>query len=421
MDADEHGELLSGMRGIGTRVGRSIALSRRGTALRGRLALPRAAWPLLLGVVFAQPAEPPDPAAAADAKLAAKAASPAASQRDFHPPYPPSRVIAGVTFDDSTAREEAPGSDIWPITWADDDDLYTPWGDGGGFGGTNSKGRVSFGFARVAGGKREYRGENIAGGVDAPHPAPFTGKSEGVLALGNTLYVWRDGDKSSLEYFKFCELWRSGDRGASWRATGVRFSQAGGDFAAGDGGIFAPAFCQFGRGYAGARDEFIYVYAPDIIDPTHWNVRVPGRINLLRVPRGKIESKADYEFFAGFDSRGQARWTRKSVGRKPTWEDAAQGTHRIAVSHNPGLQRYLLTTITIDRRGWMSIYDAPEPWGPWTHVHTEHNPERWGTLTIIFTFVNKWLSPDGRDFVLVHTKNDRWATIEGRFQIAAGK
>ena len=63
----------------------------------------------------------------------------------------------------------------------------------------------------------------------------------------------------------------------------------------------------------------------------------------------------------------------------------------------------------------MSIYDAPEPWGPWTHVHTELNPQRWGTLTILFSFVNKWLSPEGLDFVMVYAKNDHWATVEGRF------
>ena len=39
-------------------------------------------------------------------------------------------------------------------------------------------------------------------------------------------------------------------------------------------------------------------------------------------------------------------------------------------------------------------------------------------VAILFSFVNKWLSPDGRDFVLVHTRNDRWASIEGRFEIA---
>src|SRR5690606_1554036 len=30
----------------------------------------------------------------------------------FRPPYPPSPVLAGITFDDDTARVEAPGSDI---------------------------------------------------------------------------------------------------------------------------------------------------------------------------------------------------------------------------------------------------------------------------------------------------------------------
>lgn len=350
--------------------------------------------------------------------LSAAAALAAAPARPFAPPYPQSQVIAGVTFDDSSARVEAPGSDIWPMTWAANDHLYTAWGDGGGFGGTNQNGRVLLGVARVRGGRRDYVGENIAGGVNAAHPAPFGGKSEGILALGDTLYLWRDGDKSSLEYFKFCELWRSDDQGATWHATGVRFSKPGGDFAADDAGIFAPAFLQFGRGYAGARDDYVYVYAPDIIDPTHWNIRQPGRINLLRVPRERIGTKEAYEFFGGLDARGRPDWRGTPVARRPTWEDGAQGTHRIAVSYNAPLKRYLLTTIAMDRSGWMSIYDAPEPWGPWTHVHTEHNPERWGTLTIIFTFVNKWLSADGRDFVLVHTKNDRWATIEGRFELA---
>src|SRR5687768_16269454 len=184
---------------------------------------------------------------------AAKAAHP------FSPPYPQSGVIAGVTFDDNTARTEAAGSDIWPITWAADDTLYTPWGDGGDFGGTNQDGRVLLGVARVTGGKRDYVGENIAGGVNAPHPAPFGGKSEGILALGNMLYLWRDGDKSSLEYFKFFELWRSDDRGATWRASGVRFSKREGDYADSDAGMFAPAFLQFGKGYDGARDNYVYV------------------------------------------------------------------------------------------------------------------------------------------------------------------
>ncbi len=364
------------------------------------------------------------PARAADAKIPPK---PREQQPAFRPAYPPSPVIAGLTFDDTTARTAAPGSDIWPITWADDGHLYTPWGDGGGFGGTNSDSRVSLGIARIEGGKRDYRGINLAGGKNAPHPAPFAGKSEGILALGKTLYLWRDGDGSSPGYFKFFELHRSDDYGATWRAVGVRFSKEGGDFKGDDAGMMAPAFCQFGQAYAGARDDYVYIYAPDSIDPTHWHLRKPGRINLMRVPHAKIESKADYEFYAGPAPGGGGNlarfmfWTTDPAKRKPVWEDAAQGTHRMAVSYHPVLKRYLLTTITHNRDGWFSLYDAPEPWGPWTHAHTEFEPARWGTYTIIFTFVNKWLSADGRDFVIVHTKDDRWASIEGRFKLVADK
>lgn len=339
----------------------------------------------------------------------------------FRPAYPPSPVIGGLAYDDRGARIEAPGSDIWPITWADDDNLYTAWGDGGGFGGNNEAGRVSLGIGVIRGTRDNYRGFNLAGGVDAPHPEPFPGKSEGILAIGPALYLWRDGDGSSPGYFKFIELHRSDDRGVTWKKTGVRFAKGEGDFPEGDAGIFAPAFCQFGQAYAGARDRYVYVYAPDSIDPGHWRVRVPGRINLLRVDQARIEDKAAYEFFAGTDAAGQPRWTSRIAERQPVWRDDVNGTHRIAVSYNPGLRRYLLTTIAIDRSGWMSVYDAPEPWGPWTHVQTEHNPERWGRLTIIFTFVNKWLSADGRDFVIVHTRNDHWASVPGRFLLPGEK
>ncbi len=286
---------------------------------------------------------------AADQKIPPK---PRHEQPAFRPAYPPSTAIAGVTFDDTTARTAAPGSDIWPITWAGDDRLFTAWGDGGGFGGTNTDGRVTFGVARIEGSKRAYRGINLAGGEDAPQPSPFEGKSEGILTLDNTLYLWRDGEGGSLGYFKSIALWRSDNQGANWREVGVRFSAENGDFASPAEGIFAPAFCQFGPGYAGARDGYVYIYAPDTIDPTHWHIRRPGRINLLRVPRGQIESKAAYEFYAG-DAAGTApRWTKDPRQRQPVWADATQGTHRIAVCYNAPLKRYLLTTIAHNRDGW---------------------------------------------------------------------
>jgi hypothetical protein len=331
------------------------------------------------------------------------------------PPYPRSPVIRGVTFVDSTSRIEAPGSDNWPITWAANGHLYTSFGDGGGFGGTNSDSRVSLGIARVEGGKDDYRGSNIAGGKKAPYPAPFLGKSEGILAIGDVLYLWRDGNGSDERAFASSQLWRSDDLGASWKFTGVEFSKKLGHFPKGDEGFFALTFCQFGRGYDGARDGFVYIYGPEISDRSHWDVQKPGKIALLRVARHRLDDRAAYEFFAGTGPSGSPTWTRQIAGRKPVWEDLTNGTHRMAVSYNPGLKRYLLTTMTVDRLGHLAIYDAPEPWGPWTTVLFEQDRERWGSKVVVFNFVNKWLSADGRRFVLVYTKNDHWASLEGKF------
>jgi hypothetical protein len=48
--------------------------------------------------------------------------------------YPPSRTITGIAWAaKGTILRKARGSDNWPLTWADDDHLYTAYGDGNGF------------------------------------------------------------------------------------------------------------------------------------------------------------------------------------------------------------------------------------------------------------------------------------------------
>jgi len=92
------------------------------------------------------------------------------------PPYPPSSVIKSITWHWDTHTTAAPGSDLWPVTWASDGDIYVAWGDGGGFGGTNSDGRVSMGFARITGAPESYVGINANGGKNPEAPASFPKK-----------------------------------------------------------------------------------------------------------------------------------------------------------------------------------------------------------------------------------------------------
>ena len=66
-----------------------------------------------------------------------------------------------------------------------------------------------------------------------------------------------------------------------------------------------PTFLNFGRDYAGARDDYVYVYSHDSGDA----YAAADRMVLARVPRGRIKDRAAYEFFAGRDAENRPVWT----------------------------------------------------------------------------------------------------------------
>ena len=67
------------------------------------------------------------------------------------PPYGPSPVVQSWQWApaESIVRRAKDG-DNWPLTWADDDALYTTWGDGTGFAPKVER-KLSCGFARITG------------------------------------------------------------------------------------------------------------------------------------------------------------------------------------------------------------------------------------------------------------------------------
>ncbi len=69
-------------------------------------------------------------------------------------PYPASQAIPAVEWTPvGTIVRQARGSDTWPITWADDGNLYTTYGDGQGFEPKLGE-KLSLGFAKIIGGPR---------------------------------------------------------------------------------------------------------------------------------------------------------------------------------------------------------------------------------------------------------------------------
>ncbi len=329
------------------------------------------------------------------------------------PPYPPSRMITGIVWDfcsplTSIASKVAAGSDLWVITWADDNALYTGWGDGGGFGGSNRIGRVTLGIARVAGSPDNLQASNIFGGKDSASAASFDGKPTGLLSIDGTLYM---GVVEQNAWMRL-KIGRSTDHGMSWIFNFPdRRSDTEWDFAEPDGAFSDTTFLQFGKDYSGARDTYVYAYSQDKrANPSRYTIA------LFRVAKNKIMDRSSYEYFAGLDDGNKPTWTKDIRKRKAVFTDPNGVGWGVRVVYNQGLKRYLLTTWHGEDGSW-GVFDAPEPWGPWTTVAYYDN---WldSTFKFGFAFPGKWTSADGKEFVMVFSgtgKYDDWNTLKGNF------
>jgi hypothetical protein len=175
-----------------------------------------------------------------------------------------------------------------------------------------------------------------------------------------------------------------------------------------------PTFLNFGRNYAGARDEFVYVYSHD----NNSAYKSADRMVMARVPANRIPDRAAYEFFAGLNSAGQPTWTTDVARRAAVFTHPGR-CYRSGISYNAPLKRYLWCQIIPgpDTRfeGGFAIYDSPEPWGPWTTVFFT---EAWdvgpGETSSIPT---KWISDDGTTIHLVFSGDDHFSVRQARLKV----
>ncbi|KPL08105.1 hypothetical protein AMJ85_08825 [candidate division BRC1 bacterium SM23_51] len=311
-------------------------------------------------------------------------------------PYPPSELIVQLTWDTNVIKLKDGAGDNWPITWVDDNLQITAYGDGDGFDG--QKRNLSLGFARICGDPPNHRAEDFASDVDTPEGGGSKGiKASGLLAVDGTLYLfvrnYRPGD--SDDYTNSALAW-STNRGTNWAWASWHFS----------GTFGCPEFVQFGKNYQGARDDYVYIvsqandsaysYSPDIV--------------MARVPKDKIPDRSRYDFFAGLDASGNPVWSPDITKRAPIFTDR-NGVQRIAITYNAALQRYILTTShrppgnRAVHTPALGVFDAPQPWGPWTTVCYDHNWSE-GSRTYHHKFPTKWMSGDGKTMWLLFSGLD---------------
>jgi len=299
-------------------------------------------------------------------------------------PYPSSPVIRGAAFG-AEIRRAAIDSDNWPLTWGDDDAQYTSYGDGFGFEPRVEK-KLGMGFARITGGPADYRGVNLRSDGERTGDGAKSPKASGILMVDGVLYLWvRNVGNAQL-------LW-SRDRGRTWES-GFKFAT----------GFGSPAFLNFGRNNAGARDGFVYTCSQD--GPSAYES--DNGLALARVAKGRIRERAAWEFFERLDAGGRPVWTADLARRGAMFVYPAN-CQRVDVVYDAGIGRYLMA-LGYDHAGGWGLFDAPEPWGPWTTIlHRQ-----WDVAgTHGYRLPARWISADGLTLTLVFSgvkPNDAFCT-----------
>jgi len=337
------------------------------------------------------------------AVLAAGSQAPAPAVRSpAAAPYPPSERIKTIRWaPKETTVRQAPGSDNWPLTWADDDALYGAYGDGNGFDSAQGE-KLSLGLARIEGGPAEFAGTNIrSASIEQSGDGKAGKKASGLLMVDGVLYLWaRNAANAQLAW--------SSDRGKTWSWSDWKFTASFG----------CPTFLNFGKGYAGARDDFVYVYSHD----RETAYEPADRMVLARVPKEGIKERDGYEFLKGFGAKSEPIWTRDINERGAVFTNKGR-CYRSGLTYNAGLRRYLWCQVLpgADPRfsGGFGVYDAPEPWGPWT---TAFYTEAWdvgpGETS---SFPAKWMSVDGKTIHLVFSGEDSFSVRKAEVELVSSE
>jgi hypothetical protein len=347
-----------------------------------------------------------------------KVATPAASPNG-DAPYCPSTLVRSATWNWSSGVNQQNGSDLWPVTWGVDGSVYLFFGDGGGFFGSDSNGRASFGIARLTGSQPVVdatHATNVYGGLNATHPSTINGKAGSIIAVGADFYalggIYRKGDpggpSGSPNHY---EIISSMGNAYSWQDSPWRFCAADASGNPTGGSFCATSFVNFGPGNAGAIDDNVYLAAAPVAG---WfgGAPPPGPAStyMMRAPAKQLTTQSAYTYYAGLDASDHPVWTASAVGAQPIFTDRnARPMGLGGIVYNPTLKRFIGSAqgaIVAEA----ALYESQNPWGPWNTIRYDNtNPDGtggWGGLgssaytpghgdSLGINFSNAWTSSDG--------------------------
>lgn len=361
--------------------------------------------------------------------------------------------IKSVVRRDATLLRLGGTADNFNMSWAQDDTLFVAMNDGWL---AEPKDHYNSRIVTLSGTPQDAKFHNVAG---YPDLRPPRGEPRyygfGTLALDGRVYqflsTWNHAgrlpDGSAPPGFRFigAKLIYSPDNGRTWRnqdgSTPVVWegwqdrSRKSLVFFEEDQDAFSQlSVLQMGRNYEHNRDGFVYVYAP--------NGNTEGTMNelvLFRVPKAQILNRSAYEYFAGVQSSGEARWSADISVRKPVctfprgWVNTNRHpwAWRPSLSYNAPLGLYMMANWAtgpgpapdrewFQKPSYLGFWVAPNPWGPWRQIHEETAWLPGGDAAArcySSIIAPKWIAADGKSFWLAWSDFQTNATPEFRQEL----
>ncbi|MEO8393437.1 MAG: hypothetical protein ABI700_10640 [Chloroflexota bacterium] len=354
--------------------------------------------------------------------------------------------IIGIQRLDETILPVTGSGDNWHMTWANDDKQYVGLCDGRGWSHLPEYTGQMYNtrMFSINGDAPAHSFEFMPGYPDLELLGHVTSDQIysqyygfGILALDDTRYHFlstpRDRFGTVDNAFIGAKLIYSPDGGSTWKNQdgaplrwedwGERNHETMLFFNEPDACFSLLTVLQMGKNYADNRDGYVYIYAPNGSSPATMNQLV-----MLRVRKKNILQRSSYEYFAALNPDGSATWTtdinqRGVVCAFPdgwvNWRIGGKGfgVHPYgwhpSVVYNRALDTYMMFNWGIglnDLGDWfgkpsyLGFWTAPQPWGPWTHVHEDlaWTPGGDPTARCYQPQISpKWISDDGISFWMV--------------------
>ena len=284
---------------------------------------------------------------------------------------PRSSVVTGLEWLGEQIPYSEPNKrgDTFPLTWAADDAIYTSAGDPL----WPEKSKSGLDVERVVGTPPGHHIDKVNNMPDYKGWGGAGPKPTGMISVKGTLYLAfqdltgkggeiRDNPDVVNNYGHGydAQIVSSQDFGQTWQPA-IK-SIASPMF---PGRIFgAPAFVNFGKDNLGARDKFVYAISGEGWDDG-------SHCRLGRVPEDSILDARSWEWITVLRANGEPEWSKDLKSAIPVISHPGY-LGMVDMVYLSSLRRYLLfgwrnkVKSDPDAGSELIVYDAPEPWGPFT-------------------------------------------------------